>query len=194
MAATRFPETISIMAALGHVDFDTSKPTTDGFGDKDPLFIRHFAKGEATTITNPNVSKRTGLDSFCSSIYGPSLFHHDPREMISPVTWDDTKIKTPTKVVPARSRSMDTSSMKKQVGANTKEMSSIGALEHGGGACRPCAWVWKQNGCKNGSDCTFCHSCPPGALKARRRQKTMTLKIADRRKKTHPDDQIILSL
>jgi len=36
---------------------------------------------------------------------------------------------------------------------------SKGAREHSGGACRPCAHVWKPEGCQKGADCQFCHRC-----------------------------------
>eukprot|EP00927_Polykrikos_kofoidii_P019119 TRINITY_DN18914_c0_g1_i1.p1 TRINITY_DN18914_c0_g1~~TRINITY_DN18914_c0_g1_i1.p1 ORF type:complete len:184 (+),score=6.86 TRINITY_DN18914_c0_g1_i1:119-670(+) len=58
---------------------------------------------------------------------------------------------------------------------------SVGSRDHESGACRPCAWAWKEGGCRNGRDCQFCHLCSPGLLKVRRRQKTLMLKIIDRR-------------
>jgi hypothetical protein len=46
-----------------------------------------------------------------------------------------------------------------------------GSALHGTGQCRPCAWVWKSSGCRNGQDCTHCHLCPEGETKARRKRK-----------------------
>lgn len=43
---------------------------------------------------------------------------------------------------------------------------SIGSLNHGVGACKPCAFVHTK-GCQSGVDCTFCHLCPPGEKKRR---------------------------
>mmetsp|Transcript_51162 Transcript_51162/g.121595 ORF Transcript_51162/g.121595 Transcript_51162/m.121595 type:complete len:386 (-) Transcript_51162:186-1343(-) len=48
---------------------------------------------------------------------------------------------------------------------------SEGSALHYTGDCRPCAWVWKASGCKNGSACRHCHLCPPGEVKARKKSK-----------------------
>mmetsp|Transcript_22128 Transcript_22128/g.66507 ORF Transcript_22128/g.66507 Transcript_22128/m.66507 type:complete len:393 (-) Transcript_22128:172-1350(-) len=49
---------------------------------------------------------------------------------------------------------------------------SRGSAGHAISQCRPCAWVHKEvGGCKNGSRCKYCHLCPPGELKRRKRQK-----------------------
>mmetsp|Transcript_92581 Transcript_92581/g.245920 ORF Transcript_92581/g.245920 Transcript_92581/m.245920 type:complete len:158 (-) Transcript_92581:50-523(-) len=53
---------------------------------------------------------------------------------------------------------------------------SLGAELHGTGRCRPCAWRWKEGGCCNGAECEFCHACPPGELKSRRKAKDNQLK------------------
>jgi len=47
---------------------------------------------------------------------------------------------------------------------------SEGADRHFGSLCRPCAWNWRPSGCENGSTCNFCHLCPEGALRQKRRQ------------------------
>jgi len=47
---------------------------------------------------------------------------------------------------------------------------SEGANRHFGSECRPCAWNWRPSGCENGSACNFCHLCPDGALREKRKQ------------------------
>lgn len=42
---------------------------------------------------------------------------------------------------------------------------------HGEGNCRPCAWFWKAVGCQNAEGCGFCHTCPAGEVKARKKQR-----------------------
>eukprot|EP00439_Symbiodinium_sp_Y106_P082910 s679_g22.t1 len=59
---------------------------------------------------------------------------------------------------------------------NTTIFGSIGSELHGTGECKPCAWFWHNKGCSKGSECTFCHNCPPGELKARRKLKVMRLR------------------
>lgn len=54
---------------------------------------------------------------------------------------------------------------------------SVGSEEHGTGRCRPCAWFWKPEGCKNGEDCMHCHLCPDGELKRRKKQNAPPAKV-----------------
>eukprot|EP00440_Ansanella_granifera_P010975 gb/GFBE01011904.1/.p1 GENE.gb/GFBE01011904.1/~~gb/GFBE01011904.1/.p1 ORF type:complete len:299 (+),score=49.53 gb/GFBE01011904.1/:1-897(+) len=48
--------------------------------------------------------------------------------------------------------------------------------EHARGVCRPCAWVWKPEGCRKGEQCRHCHLCPEDAVKMRRKIKRQNLK------------------
>jgi len=62
---------------------------------------------------------------------------------------------------------------------------------HSLGKCRPCAWFWKAAGCQNGMDCSYCHFCPAGEIKARKKanQTMMQLGLATpqtRPKSDHP--------
>lgn len=51
---------------------------------------------------------------------------------------------------------------------------------HVKGDCRPCAYfINKGDGCRRGENCAFCHLCPPGALKKKKRQKVKALKERD---------------
>mmetsp|Transcript_12896 Transcript_12896/g.37157 ORF Transcript_12896/g.37157 Transcript_12896/m.37157 type:complete len:329 (+) Transcript_12896:70-1056(+) len=48
----------------------------------------------------------------------------------------------------------------------------LGSAGHAQGLCKPCAWFHKDGGgCKNGASCGYCHVCPPGELKRRKRDK-----------------------
>mmetsp|Transcript_52052 Transcript_52052/g.97652 ORF Transcript_52052/g.97652 Transcript_52052/m.97652 type:complete len:279 (+) Transcript_52052:105-941(+) len=45
------------------------------------------------------------------------------------------------------------------------------------GDCRPCAYFFhKADGCRWGTECTFCHLCPPEAVKAKRKEKMKAMK------------------
>jgi len=69
--------------------------------------------------------------------------------------------------------------------ARQDAFSSVGSLLHGNGLCRPCAWLYKPNGCQNGAACNHCHLCPDGEIKARRRNKDVALR-SQTRAKTKP--------
>jgi len=53
------------------------------------------------------------------------------------------------------------------------------ALHDGTGKCSPCAWFWKAKGCSTGAACTYCHLCPNGELKRRKKAKIGALRRAE---------------
>lgn len=53
-----------------------------------------------------------------------------------------------------------------------------GSMMHGTGTCSPCAWFWKPKTCLNATDCPFCHLCPEGELKSRRKTKLAVMRNA----------------
>mmetsp|Transcript_26873 Transcript_26873/g.62378 ORF Transcript_26873/g.62378 Transcript_26873/m.62378 type:complete len:377 (-) Transcript_26873:82-1212(-) len=60
--------------------------------------------------------------------------------------------------------------------AQPVEPPSLGSMLHGSGGCKPCAWFWHPKGCGNGFECTFCHICPPGEIKSRRKLKILQMR------------------
>jgi len=48
-------------------------------------------------------------------------------------------------------------------------MPSVGSAQHAAGLCKPCAWFWKPQGCKNGEMCCHCHLCPQDEHTVRKR-------------------------
>lgn len=54
---------------------------------------------------------------------------------------------------------------------------SEGSTQHGKG-CTPCAWFWKPLGCQHGDKCRFCHLCPEGEIKRRKKLRTDSLRKA----------------
>eukprot|EP00439_Symbiodinium_sp_Y106_P073953 s1929_g14.t1 len=46
---------------------------------------------------------------------------------------------------------------------------SAGSKFHGRGLCKPCAWLWKPQGCLNGTACLHCHLCPKSEVKSRKK-------------------------
>jgi len=74
-----------------------------------------------------------------------------------------------------------------QSSLTASSLPSEGSRLHGttgpeGPVCRPCAWFQKDGNCLNGVSCGFCHLCPQGELKIRKK-----LKIARIRKGTSPN-------
>merc|ERR1719235_49387 len=42
--------------------------------------------------------------------------------------------------------------------------------------CKPCAWYHHARGCQRGADCEFCHLCPAGEIKRRKKEKYRMLR------------------
>jgi len=50
---------------------------------------------------------------------------------------------------------------------------------HRRGECTPCNYFWyKEDGCRQGADCTFCHFCPKGEIRKRKKDKIRQLQKA----------------
>merc|ERR1719281_458621 len=75
----------------------------------------------------------------------------------------------------------DTSATLKISLTDTLGLWSVGSAAHESGTCKPCAFLWKdlsKPGCQNGTGCVFCHLCPPGEVKKRKKQKMFMRKVA----------------
>lgn len=46
---------------------------------------------------------------------------------------------------------------------------NIGSSAHHLGRCKPCAFLYKDDGCLSGAKCLYCHLCPPGEKQRRKR-------------------------
>lgn len=46
------------------------------------------------------------------------------------------------------------------------------------GKCSPCAYYYrKEDSCRQGDDCKFCHLCPPDAMKKFKKQKMQEIRL-----------------
>lgn len=54
---------------------------------------------------------------------------------------------------------------------------SRGSHFHGTGKCRPCAWFHKPQGCQSAQSCSYCHICPEGELKSRKKLKVAAMRM-----------------
>mmetsp|Transcript_21082 Transcript_21082/g.58423 ORF Transcript_21082/g.58423 Transcript_21082/m.58423 type:complete len:605 (-) Transcript_21082:177-1991(-) len=58
-----------------------------------------------------------------------------------------------------------------------------GALDQDGQPlCQPCAWFYKETGCLNAVPCKYCHLCPQGELKNRKKKKIARLRSEENEK------------
>jgi len=56
------------------------------------------------------------------------------------------------------------------------EAPSRGSILHEEGSCSPCVWFWKPQGCQRGQECGYCHLCPEGEIKSRKKAKLATIR------------------
>jgi hypothetical protein len=61
-------------------------------------------------------------------------------------------------------------------GAGRPGEPSRGSADHGTGNCKPCAWYHHAEGCRHAFDCEFCHMCPVGEIKKRKKEKQKLIK------------------
>lgn len=85
----------------------------------------------------------------------------------------------PGGVAPGEVSSSGSSSGSAGVGTTPRSgAASEGSALHGTGDCRPCAWYWKPTGCENEAGCRFCHMCPDGEVKNRKKSKLTAMRRA----------------
>ncbi|CAK0830247.1 unnamed protein product, partial [Prorocentrum cordatum] len=48
---------------------------------------------------------------------------------------------------------------------------TLGSLTHSLGQCKPCAFVFKEDGCQSGIHCKFCHLCDQGEKRRRLKER-----------------------
>eukprot|EP00440_Ansanella_granifera_P016724 gb/GFBE01018169.1/.p1 GENE.gb/GFBE01018169.1/~~gb/GFBE01018169.1/.p1 ORF type:complete len:186 (+),score=32.45 gb/GFBE01018169.1/:1-558(+) len=59
------------------------------------------------------------------------------------------------------------------------ECPSLGSAGHHLGLCKPCDFMYRSN-CRSGYSCNFCHLCPPGETRRRKKQKQVATRIFKR--------------
>lgn len=86
--------------------------------------------------------------------------------------WTDSDTAEAADATPSPRRKKTSESLEPPPGLQqppTGSLPSVGSALHAIGGCRPCAWYWKPVGCNNNENCGFCHMCPQGATKVRKK-------------------------
>jgi len=65
---------------------------------------------------------------------------------------------------------------------------------HFAGTCQPCAYYFKPDSCKWGAKCDFCHLCPDGEIKARKKEKIRAMREQAQREKCSQQNPQVVSL
>lgn len=56
------------------------------------------------------------------------------------------------------------------------KLPSLGSALHALGRCRPCDFMYRNDNCREGAACSFCHLCGPQAVRQRRKQRRAVLR------------------
>lgn len=67
--------------------------------------------------------------------------------------------------------------LREEAQLGSDEIPTLGSQGHHVGRCRPCAFVWKDEGCLAGIECQFCHLCDSGEKKRRAKEKRHMVKL-----------------
>lgn len=89
-------------------------------------------------------------------------------------TWHESSFATPHK---PRGKPWEVDTERAPTPTSAEKCCREKLLTHGSGMCQPCAWYWKPVGCSKGQDCVYCHLCPEGELKTRRKKKMAALRF-----------------
>merc|ERR1711959_175124 len=59
---------------------------------------------------------------------------------------------------------------------------TVGSAGHYIGSCKPCAFFYTK-GCGNGTECDFCHLCPPDEKRRRQKEKQAAIREVRRQRR-----------
>jgi hypothetical protein len=62
---------------------------------------------------------------------------------------------------------------------DTSIFATGGSALHATGECKPCAWFHHKNGCISGDNCEFCHLCPVGEIRRRKKERAKAMKLGN---------------
>lgn len=94
----------------------------------------------------------------------------------SPIQVGDDDDDNSPAFLPEKCRSMPNMSKTMYVDGNAVDPPSKGSMLHPTKDCTPCAWFWKPMKCHNAKDCNYCHLCPEGELKTRKKVKQQAMR------------------
>ncbi|CAJ1444926.1 unnamed protein product [Effrenium voratum] len=124
----------------------------------------------------PVVQVQPGTYMHCSNIQMVAVPQGPPLGPIGPVGYPHGTSPAPYATSPApisHAREGDCLRLAQVLPAPEKEreLPSKGSAQHALKSCKPCAFVWQ--GCRNGTQCEFCHLCEPGERKRRKKERRM---------------------
>lgn len=147
-------KTISLM------DFEeVAKPKLMKSSDDYPTPTTGFASDQETTSP---ANSENDLMTSSSSDHESTMSRSPEHEFVA---------RSGQTCFPAPFDSVLTTELQLPSNPETVPVPNVGSALHGTGDCRPCAFFWKSVGCQSDQNCSYCHFCPDGSLKARKKSK-----------------------
>lgn len=165
----------------GSLDADLSPPTTSA----PAVLLRRLFKTRAHSApacaksTDGFVSEEdsaTHVSSLESVDVFPTNVQDAKEDDLQDYLEKDSQVSTSAPPSIAGSPMEDIPGMQASFGPDVEQL----ATElHDLGQCTPCNYFWyKVDGCRQGSACSFCHLCPKGELKKRKKDRLKELRAA----------------
>lgn len=120
-------------------------------------------------------SARTFIPMSCQPVAEPATLVKQPLAPVAPEVYVDPADKE-TLASEARESAVAVLAPEACEAKLEKTLPSLGSELHSSGECKPCAWFWKASGCASGEDCDYCHLCPAGELKKRKKAKVQAIR------------------
>jgi len=158
-----------------HCDTDLKIVVKNTFIDFEPVVEDLLHNVPKTCMARFSVS----IPSFFPELLPKDADHVKPSEGETDARSDRSTSVGSSGVASTRSASgdLEARSLFGSDGPETTVLASVGAKLHGHlgedgrPLCQPCGWFFKSSGCKNAISCNYCHLCPQGTFKERKRVK-----------------------
>jgi len=180
------PPPVAAPAGLEPVRIDGLMTDTWPERLEEKKFSRHIAKNTFIDIPEDHTPLQNEQSQTCAarlSNSDASFFPQSPGQPPGPLS--PGAVSTSSKVQGLTPKSQKSPKSPKKKTPNGSSTVSVGSAAHGvfdsegKPTCQPCAWFFKESGCLNGRSCRYCHLCPQGELKNRKKTKVAKLRKED---------------
>lgn len=149
-----------------HYDIPCDRPPTPTASAPGVLLSRLFKTKNQSNAMEVPMHSSFSTESVLSSLADKSTIHGDfENDSQASTSAADSNVGTPVEM-----NATLTAGLAIDVKARAEEIHRLGQ-------CTPCNYYWyKVDGCRQGSACDFCHLCPKGEIKKRKKDKVRQMR------------------